>query len=168
MNLFTKQKQTHRFRKQTYDYQRGRGSGINQEFEISRYKLLYLLCCASIVTQSCSTHCDPLDPQLTRLLYPLGFSGKNTGVNCHFPPSGDLSNSGLKSMSPVSPALQVDSLPSEPLKESKLLYTKQINNMVLVDSAGNYIQYLPINHRENNIKKLYIYIHTHIHIHTRT
>ena len=29
MNLFTKQKQTHRHRKQTYGYQRGRGGGTN-------------------------------------------------------------------------------------------------------------------------------------------
>ena len=27
MNLFTKQKQTHRYRKQTYDYQRGKRVG---------------------------------------------------------------------------------------------------------------------------------------------
>ena len=33
MNLFTKQEQTHRLRKQTHDYQRGKvGGGINQEF----------------------------------------------------------------------------------------------------------------------------------------
>ena len=40
--LFDKQKQTHRFRKQTKDYQRRteRG-GMSQEFEITRYKLLY-------------------------------------------------------------------------------------------------------------------------------
>ena len=42
MSLFTKQKQTHRHRKQTDGYQRGKGGGINQEFEISRYKLLYI------------------------------------------------------------------------------------------------------------------------------
>ena len=29
MNLFTKQKQTHRHIKQTYGYQRGKGGGIN-------------------------------------------------------------------------------------------------------------------------------------------
>ena len=29
MNLFTKQKQTHRHRKQTHGYQRGKGGGIN-------------------------------------------------------------------------------------------------------------------------------------------
>ena len=40
--LIYKQKQTHRFRKQTKDYQRRKGrGGMNQEFEISRYKLLY-------------------------------------------------------------------------------------------------------------------------------
>ena len=39
MNLFTKQKQTRRHRKQTYSYQQG---GINQEFGINRYKLLYI------------------------------------------------------------------------------------------------------------------------------
>ena len=27
MNLYTKRKQTHRYRKQTYDYQRGKGEG---------------------------------------------------------------------------------------------------------------------------------------------
>ena len=43
MNLFTKQKQTHRHRKQTYGYQRGTGDrGINQEFGINRHTLLYI------------------------------------------------------------------------------------------------------------------------------
>ena len=42
MNLFTKQTQPHRLQKQTYDYQRGRGGKINQEFGTGRYKLLYI------------------------------------------------------------------------------------------------------------------------------
>ena len=43
MNLLTKQKQTHRHRKQTYGYQRGKEvEGINQESGISRHKLLYI------------------------------------------------------------------------------------------------------------------------------
>ena len=42
MNLFTKQKQTHRHRKQTISYQRGRGGGINWEFEINRCTLSYI------------------------------------------------------------------------------------------------------------------------------
>ena len=44
MNLFTKQKQTHRHRKQTYGYQREKvgGGGTNQEHGINRYTLLYI------------------------------------------------------------------------------------------------------------------------------
>ena len=37
MNLFTKQKQTHRHRKQIYDYQRGMGGGVNWDLGINRY-----------------------------------------------------------------------------------------------------------------------------------
>ena len=39
---FTKQKQTHRYRKQTYGYQRKKGVGINQESEISGDTLLHI------------------------------------------------------------------------------------------------------------------------------
>ena len=44
MNLFTKEKPAHRHRKQTYGYQRGKGvgGGINKEFGISGYTLLYV------------------------------------------------------------------------------------------------------------------------------
>ena len=43
INLFTKQKQTHRHRKQTYNYQSGKGwGGINWEFRINRYTILYI------------------------------------------------------------------------------------------------------------------------------
>ena len=42
MNLSTKQKQTYRHREQIYDYQRGEGEGINQEFGINIYTLLYI------------------------------------------------------------------------------------------------------------------------------
>ena len=44
MNLFTKQKQTHRHRKQSYGYQRRKGGegGINQGYEINRYTSLYI------------------------------------------------------------------------------------------------------------------------------
>ena len=43
MNLLTKQKQTHRHRKQIYGYQREKGrGGINQELGINRYTLLYI------------------------------------------------------------------------------------------------------------------------------
>ena len=50
----------------------------------------------------------------SRLLHPWDFSGKNTGVGCHLPSPGDLPNPGIQSMPPVSPALQADSVPTEP------------------------------------------------------
>ena len=34
--------ETHRHRKQTYGYQRGRGGGINEEFGVDVYTLLYI------------------------------------------------------------------------------------------------------------------------------
>ena len=43
MNLYTKQKQIHRHRKQTFGYEKGKeGRRINQEYRINRYKLLYI------------------------------------------------------------------------------------------------------------------------------
>ena len=42
MNLFTKQKESHRCRKQTYGYQRGKRGGINCEIGIDAYTPLYL------------------------------------------------------------------------------------------------------------------------------
>ena len=41
MNPYTKQKQTHRHRKQTYGYQgkKGRREGIYEEYGINRYTL---------------------------------------------------------------------------------------------------------------------------------
>ena len=44
----------------------------------------------------------------------MGFSSKNTGVGCHALLQGIFPHSpGIKPMSPVSPALQVDFLPTE-------------------------------------------------------
>ena len=42
MNVFTKLKETHRHQKQMYGYQRGKEGGINYEFEINIYILLYI------------------------------------------------------------------------------------------------------------------------------
>ena len=46
------------------------------------------------------------------------FSGKKTREGCYFPPPGDLPHPGIKPSSPVSPELQDDSLPAEPLGKS--------------------------------------------------
>ena len=42
MNLYTKQEEMHRHRKQIYGYQRERGRSINKEFGINIYTLLYI------------------------------------------------------------------------------------------------------------------------------
>ena len=45
----------------------------------------------------------------------MGFSSQENWSGLPRPPPGDLPNPGIELMSPVSPALQVDSLPAEPL-----------------------------------------------------
>ena len=47
----------------------------------------------------------------TRFLHPRNFPGKSTGMGCHFLHPGDLPDPGTK---PRSPALQADTLLSEP------------------------------------------------------
>ena len=41
MNLFTKQKQIHRLRKQTYGYQRGKGGGMDKLGVWDQYTTIY-------------------------------------------------------------------------------------------------------------------------------
>ena len=58
-----------------------------------------------------------------RLLCPQNSLGKKTGVGSHACPlSGDLHNEGIEPASPVSPAMQADSLPlthqGRPLKQN--------------------------------------------------
>ena len=45
----------------------------------------------------------------------MGFSWQKYWSGLPFPPPGDLLDPGIKPESPVSPALQADSLPTEPL-----------------------------------------------------
>ena len=42
INLFTKQKQAHRYKKANLWLSKGSGGKIKQEFEINRYPLLYI------------------------------------------------------------------------------------------------------------------------------
>ena len=58
----------------------------------------------------CLTLCDPVDWP-ARLLCPWDSPGKNTGVDWHILLQGNLPDPGIKA---GSPALQVDSLLSEP------------------------------------------------------
>ena len=72
-----------------------------------------------------------------RLLGPWGFSGKNTGVGCHFPPPGDLPDPGIKL---ASPALQAGCLPADPsgkpLSLVQLLF--DIGSFLSIFVAGTY------------------------------
>ena len=63
MNLSTKQKQTHRHRKQTYCYQRGKKGGINWELYIYTHTHIYIYTHTAVclVTQANLTLFDPLD-----------------------------------------------------------------------------------------------------------
>ena len=47
----------------------------------------------------------------------MGFCRQEYWSGLSFPPPGDLPNPGIKPESPVSPALQADSLPAKPLEK---------------------------------------------------
>ena len=69
----------------------------------------HCLCCAKSL-QSSLTLCNPMDysPQVP-LSLEFSRQGYWHGLPC--PPPGDLPNSGIKPMSPVTPVLQANSLP---------------------------------------------------------
>ena len=73
-----------------------------------------------LVAQSCLILCDPMNRGTGRLQstgcsppapLSMGFSGKNTGMDCHSLLQGIIPDPGIE---PRSPTLQEDSLPSEP------------------------------------------------------
>ena len=68
----------------------------------------------SEVAQSCLTLCDPMDCSL-QAPPSMGFSRQEYWSGLPFPSPGDLPDPGIEL---GSPALQADSLPSEPPKES--------------------------------------------------
>ena len=61
-----------------------------------------------------------------QLLCPLDSPGKNTGSGLPCPTLGDLPDSGIKPKSPGSPALQADSLPTEPSRKPNIIYSTYI------------------------------------------
>ena len=64
-----------------------------------------------LVTQLCPILCDPMDCSHQASLS-MGFSRQKYWSVLPFPSPGDLPNPGIK---PLSPALQADSLLTEPL-----------------------------------------------------
>ena len=73
------------------------------------YTRVYIYTCACLVTQSYLTLCNPIHCSLPGYSVPV-HSRKEYQSGLPFPYPGDLPNPGIK---PGSPALQVDSLPSE-------------------------------------------------------
>ena len=67
-----------------------------------------------LFAQSCPTLCDPLDCSLSDSSV-HGFPRQEPWSGLLFPPLGDLLDAGIELVSSVSPPLQVDSLPAEPL-----------------------------------------------------
>ena len=70
-----------------------------------------MVSCA-VCSQSCLSLYDPLDG----VFCPWDFSGKNTGVGCHFLLQGIFLGPETEPASLVFPALLVDSWPAEPLE----------------------------------------------------
>ena len=116
-----------------------------------------------LVIQLCPTFWDPMDYKPSRLLCPWIFSTWEywSGLPC--PPPGDLPNPRIE---PRSPALQADSLPSEPQGSSKTWYGG------LSGVCGQYNQKLWAHiitsafsgeKGSNNDTYMHSYMHTHIH-----
>ena len=66
------------------------------------------------VAYLCPPLYDPMDGCPAGSSCPWSFSGKNTGVGCHFPPPEVLPNPGMEPESLVSLALEADCLSLAP------------------------------------------------------
>ena len=87
----------------------GGGHGNPVHGSYTNTKIQCSMCVA--VTRSCLTLFQPHGLQPARLLCPWDSPGKNTGVSGHALLQGNLPDPGME---PRSPALQADTLPSEP------------------------------------------------------
>ena len=79
-----------------------------------------------LVAQSCLTPCDPMDCNPAGPSVHGDSPDKNTGVGCHALFQGVFPTQGLNQ---GSPALQADSLPSEPLGNHQVL-------VVFIEACG--------------------------------
>ena len=61
---------------------------------------MYDQCCCCLITKSCPTLCQPC-----KIPQSIGFSRKDYWSGFPFPPPVDLPNTGIKLVSPLSPAL---------------------------------------------------------------
>ena len=91
----------------------------------------------SVVSESLQPH----GLELTRLLCPWDFPGKNTGVDCHFLLQ-DLPNPGIETVSLTSPTLAGEFFTTVPPKKPKSTYNltklkKKKRKEVLAELSGN-------------------------------
>ena len=129
MNLFTKQKQTHRHRTlMVTNGERGRdirSQGLtytqHNTYKIGKQQAPNIqhreLCCC-LVTKLCPT-LRPHGLQPARLLCPWNFPGKNIGSGLPFPSPGDLSDPEIESIPQAPPALAGEFFITEPLGKSQ-------------------------------------------------
>ena len=88
--------------------------------------------CECSVTVVCPIIRDPVDCSPTRLLCPWDSPDKNTGVGCYALLQGIFPTQGSNSCLPMSPALQADSLPTEPSGKPLMACSHNLKNVVLI------------------------------------
>ena len=101
-----------------------RENKVHQSFELTGGNACMHVC---LVAQSCLTFCYPMDCSppgssvhgILQAPLSMGFSRQEYWNGLPFPSPGDLDDSGIKPASPVSPALQADSLPTQPSGKPK-------------------------------------------------
>ena len=133
MNLFTKQKQTYRYWKQTYGLSKGKPGGYK-----SGAWDAHTSCLHSVEFDSL----QPLGVEPFRLLCPLDSPGKNSGVGCHFLLQGIFPIQGSNPCLRHLLHWQADSYTTDPAGEPWMYippYVRWITNKDL-HSTGNSTQ----------------------------
>ena len=98
-------------RLQSLGLQRVRHDCVTSLTRVTRYTIY--CCVSSVLSHSVATLCNPLGCSPPGSSVHWNFPGKSTGVIAIASP-GALPDPGMEPASPVSPALQADSLPAEP------------------------------------------------------
>ena len=86
------------------------------------------------VAQSCPPLCDPMDCSLPESSVHGILQAKENWSGLHFPSPGDLPYPGIK---PGSPALQADSLPTEPPGKPKF-HTWYVTKFKTISNSQSY------------------------------
>ena len=112
----------------------------------------------------CSVMPDSATLQTVACQAPLSmeFSRQEHWSGLPLPPPGDLPDPGIEPASPVSPALQADSLSSEPPGEPNLCIVDINSYLVLMSAIFNKLE----KQYAQKWKILYIYIYTYKRIYT--